>query len=957
MNKFTKIFLASILFFGLLLPLNFVYAITQNNQIPVAPEAIGVTEYSITLKEIQGYEYSCDNGNSWQDSNYFGKLEPMNKYTFVQRIKETDTCEYSINSEEVIVETNSLPSKPLNYVPEGFKGIYNIEDLRKVKNDLTGNYILMNDIVGYDNMEEFDPIGSEEEPFWGIFNGNNYSIIGIKQKNNTNLGLFGYNLGSIVNLSVIDSNFQIVEGGEIIKKMGNIAAINYGAIIGCNSKNNIEIDKGTILGGKDSLKDNAYFYQDEFHFGGIVGVNLGKIYFCYFDGKVNITTQEQYSNIGGIAGYNKDESIYGYDSCEIKYCYNLAEIISNNGFCSSVGGICGVNLSQISCTYNIGDIYNNNFNGSPAMPRCGCVGGLLGSNGAYGQLEDSYSLGKVFGQYVYDGMICGYNNEDIDDCYVMYGYNYNSYGYGKEYNCLCLIDFVETSISQGIEKAKEISNYTFPYHEKLGMVNKESNFIDYAGGNGLLNNPFRISNKEHLKNIEKNPYSYYVLTNDIVFNENEIFDPIEEFYGVIDGNGYGIYNLYINDSNEYTGLIRKNDGKILNLDIINPKVYANSKYSGIYAGENSGYIYNCETKSGEMEVKSSYAGAISGSNAGGTIECCSNDNIIKVNSFEFGYVSGGVRIGGLSGEYGTIKKSFNSGDIIINGDASYGNTIGGITNNAKTIVDCYNSGNIYFESDIETVIDEFSGICNYVSYEMKNCYNVGKIEYKSNSKEIKTAGITLSKSNTIKNCYYLNGSIVNNNVGYGTELDDISMKSKSSYKNFDFKNIWQFDTNGEYLYPVLMKPEVSRYETYPTIFGNVICAKMSFKRINVSLLDKSTNEIIFDNGYINEEGYYEINNIKPGNYIISLLKDKETVKSQDVIVENNNMKLDLVIIVKGDVNGDGKIRIYDAFQILKDVLVPGNNLSEIDIQIRDFNGDGQVRIYDAFQFLKQAILS
>ena len=62
-------------------------------------------------------------------------------------------------------------------------------------------------------------------------------------------------------------------------------------------------------------------------------------------------------------------------------------------------------------------------------------------------------------------------------------------------------------------------------------------------------------------------------------------------------------------------------------------------------------------------------------------------------------------------------------------------------------------------------------------------------------------------------------------------------------------------------------------------------------------------------------------------------------------------------VIKGDITGDGEIKIFDSFQILKDVLVPGTTLSEIDKQIRDFNGDGQVRIYDAFQFLKQAILN
>ena len=106
--------------------------------------------------------------------------------------------------------------------------------------------------------------------------------------------------------------------------------------------------------------------------------------------------------------------------------------------------------------------------------------------------------------------------------------------------------------------------------------------------------------------------------------------------------------------------------------------------------------------------------------------------------------------------------------------------------------------------------------------------------------------------------------------------------------------------------------------------------------------------------------------LNTNDYSIRIEKNYKTLKDDDIVGSNSRIYIydelnewDICYIkavVNGDVNGDGKIKIYDAFQILKDVLVPGKTLSEIDIQIRDFNGDGQVRIYDAFQFLKQAIM-
>ena len=63
-------------------------------------------------------------------------------------------------------------------------------------------------------------------------------------------------------------------------------------------------------------------------------------------------------------------------------------------------------------------------------------------------------------------------------------------------------------------------------------------------------------------------------------------------------------------------------------------------------------------------------------------------------------------------------------------------------------------------------------------------------------------------------------------------------------------------------------------------------------------------------------------------------------------------------VVKGDVTGNGILRMYDAFQILKDVIV-GKSFDSLDSIIRDHksSGDGIVRMYDAFQYLKDAIMS
>ena len=79
----------------------------------------------------------------------------------------------------------------LTEVPEGYVGIYTIEDLYCVRNDLTANYILMNDIDlssalanggSWDIGTGWQPIGessTSSQSFKGVFEGNNYTINGL----------------------------------------------------------------------------------------------------------------------------------------------------------------------------------------------------------------------------------------------------------------------------------------------------------------------------------------------------------------------------------------------------------------------------------------------------------------------------------------------------------------------------------------------------------------------------------------------------------------------------------------------------------------------------------------------------------------------------------------------------------------------------------------------------------
>lgn len=93
-------------------------------------------------------------------------------------------------------------NKRLDEVPEGYVGITTAEELDAIRDQPGGNYILMADIslAG----REWDPIGTLDEPFRGIFNGNGYVVSDMTIRYEAGfedeafIGLFGSAPGAII---------------------------------------------------------------------------------------------------------------------------------------------------------------------------------------------------------------------------------------------------------------------------------------------------------------------------------------------------------------------------------------------------------------------------------------------------------------------------------------------------------------------------------------------------------------------------------------------------------------------------------------------------------------------------------------------------------------------------------------------------------------------------------------
>ena len=331
-------------------------------------------------------------------------------------------------------------------VPEGFTPIYTPEEFNNIRNDLDGNYILMNDITfqAEDFQDEYgwDPIGTDTDPFTGIFDGNKHTINGLYVNFRTSgyAGLFGYIENGIVeNLglcnSVIISENETPYGQCYVG--GIVGGIRGGIIRNCYNADSVVSSYslsyiGGIAGSAISSEiyscyntSNITFYRtnDVYYIGGIVGLFSGTIDRCYNVGDVTASTYEDAGSwgggiIGAITSNNGDEKN------TISHCYNAGNVTCSSSRSSFfVGGILGG--EGMFGAVSINDCYNSgNVNADSSGNARGYAGGIAGDIGDYGEqydvIERCYNIGEVTSSS-YEGAIVGrrIGHAEIINCYYL----------------------------------------------------------------------------------------------------------------------------------------------------------------------------------------------------------------------------------------------------------------------------------------------------------------------------------------------------------------------------------------------------------------------------------------------------------------------------------------------------------------------------------------------------------
>jgi len=566
----------------------------------------------------------------------------------------------------------------------GATEITNWTDLDNIRNDLSGDYVLMNDLNkstdGYNqvadpnanNRSGFDPIGNLGV-FNGSFNGQGHTISGFGINRSTrSVGLFGAvgTNGTVTNVSVSNVTINVTQDDDDVGLLsaqqqppliGTVDQI--GALIGSNrgKVTNISATNMTINGTET--------------IGGLIGINGGNV------SNVSVTdaTVDGPQTVGGLAGINEGNITNG----------SVTNATVNGS--QAIGGLVGTN-SQL-----LGDSEVNIMNSFADGVVTGfeSVGGLAGEN--RGNIVSSTANGTVNGSRNIGGGI-GVNTGDVIDSEARGVVTGNEYVGG----------LVGATVSS--ESASMKSNITGSHAS--GSVRGVEYVGGLVGGNGVTEfaSPGGKINQSSASGIVTTSQSSGTEAigglvgesfQGIIMNSNATGDVTAEnatdVGGLVGYTGVSIIDPTFRTkvSNSFaTGEVEGNKnvggliGRMNNDTVTNSYAQGNVTGSvnvGGLVGLNSGAEPTGEY-TGPTTIRESYAtgNVVGGQNTGGLVGTNRNDTI--VNAYALGDVSGGTSTGGLvgvnNGTNSEINSSYAAGNVSGTDTSRTGGLVGSNQNGA-----------------------------------------------------------------------------------------------------------------------------------------------------------------------------------------------------------------------------------------------------------------------------------
>ena len=690
-------------------------------------------------------------------------------------------------------------------IAKGYTVIKTAADLTAMKS--SGKYILMSDIdlTGVSWSPKTLNAGAE-------FNGNGYAITNFTISVSGGQGLFKSNSGLIENLSL--RNAVVKGGGSTAALVSNNTA--SGVIRNCDILETVV----TGVSGEN--------------FGGIAGVNSGKIEDSSFSGTINGRT-----HTGGVVGVNSASGTI--INCKVSGNINGA---------TSVGGVVGTNDGSVSSTFveatingtgsNCGGIIGNNRNANAKVLGCVSnstitgtyyVGGIAGLNSA--TIANSKSVSDITASGGTVGGISGINSLLVSNCEAegkINSSNRNIGGLvGENKGTIENSSTQKISVKTSAETVGGLvgtNSGTIKNASAKAIVSGTNNIGGFCGTNSGV-----IANSEATSTATGSS-SYTggfvgVNTGDISAskansitsnNANVSSNHTGGFCGINNASG-NITNCLAEGNTTTTkglsaaGFVGLNSGTVT-LSQAKGLTSGANNVSGFVGVNNNGAIIDECLSRGNVSATGEIAGGFVGTNnSGGKIS----------NSYSTGDVAGSYYLGGFAGKIaGTVSECYSSGGVTQSAGSTntYNGGFAGNITADNLVSNCFSSGVVTSQTG--------GGAFSYSSKKTENCYanleQPPNISSNQSDVELKNSG-WLNNSENLRflgdayDYFYSPPGLLNNKTDHPEEYTLFQIGSNSGEENMIDLNL------------------VFRMDFYSANVSSVDNAEISIKNTDV-LLDK-----------------------------------------------------------------------------------------------------------------------
>lgn len=634
--------------------------------------------------------------------------------------------------------------------------------------------ITFNDTDGW---EEWSPanepahtwtaLGTESNPYTGVFNGNSCSISGLYISNdNKSQGMFGYvNGGTVKNLG-IDKSY--IRGGTAVG--GVVGTIETGRVENCY---NSGIVAGRYCGGVVGAVLDSCTVSGNYNTGNVYSTNYAGGVFGYVTAGCRV---ENNSNTGAVCGVNYVGGIIGHagtkeGSLSINNCYSNGKLAATGNY---VGGLVGV--AEVESSNGVLKI-NNSYSYSTIISEGSTIGGIIGCpiNSGSVQIEHSrYYTDK-------NAAICGTGEGTTPKTTDCSGFANTASAKAE------LADFLNNGTKDNIGFKKWLVGADgLPYFDASSIPEVWSGETDeepaYENGYYLIGNAGELAwfaakvnsgstkiNGRLTAHIRLNYTEDFEKWTDTNAPANE-WTPMNDFRGDFDGDGYSISGIYISTDRDNQGLFShvSTGSKIHDLTIAKSYVKGGNE-TGALTGSSYAYavsnvkITDCvisgKNRTGGISGYLIYATdnvkitncIITGKNSTGGIAGVINGDTLMDSYVVSCRVSGEKYTGGLAGDVSDLKiQNCGSEACQISGAAYTGGVVG---SGGATIAGCYN------KSTVEATAGCTGGVIGYLDNkgDIKDCYNTGTVNVVITSTDWRdsiggVAGVTYCRT-PMSGCY------------------------------------------------------------------------------------------------------------------------------------------------------------------------------------------------------------